>query len=79
MIVKDNNTAALQACGVETVGVVGAGTIGSGWAAHFLSRGLDVIATDPSPKAEKKLRSAVDNAWPSLEQLGLAKMQAPTV
>jgi len=57
---------------VKQVGIVGTGTIGSAWAAHFLARGLDVIATDPHPDAEKKLRIAVDKAWPSLEQLGLA-------
>lgn len=58
---------------VKQIAVVGTGTIGSAWAAHFLAQGLDVVATDPGPHAEKKLRTAVDNAWPSLEQLGLAK------
>ena len=62
---------------VKQVGLVGTGAIGSAWAAHFLARGLDVTATDPSPKAEQKLRTAVDNAWPSLEQLGLAKGASP--
>jgi len=58
---------------VKQVGLVGTGTIGSAWAAHFLAQGLDVVATDPSLQAEKHLRAAIDNAWPSLEQLGLAK------
>jgi len=58
---------------VKRIGLVGTGTIGSAWAAHFLAQGLDVIATDPNPEAEKKLRTAIDNAWPSLEQLGLVK------
>ena len=57
---------------VKTIGIVGTGKIGAAWAAHFLAQGLDVIATDPSADAESKLRMAVDNAWPSLEQLGLA-------
>ena len=56
---------------IETVGVVGTGVIGAGWAARCLARGLDVVASDPAPGAEEKLRAAVDNAWPSLSRLGL--------
>ena len=58
---------------VKQIGLVGTGIIGSGWAAHFLAQGLDVIATDPHPQAEQMLRARVDNAWPALEQLGLAE------
>ena len=58
--------------GVKKIGLVGSGTIGSAWAAHFLARGLDVVATDPDPTSEKRLRAAIDNAWPSLKKLGLA-------
>lgn len=58
---------------VKQVALVGTGIIGAAWAAHFLAQGLDVVASDPGPQAEKQLRTAVDNAWPSLEQLGLAK------
>jgi 3-hydroxyacyl-CoA dehydrogenase len=57
---------------VERVACVGAGTIGAGWAAYFLSRGLEVTATDPDPDGERKLRRFVDRAWPQLEILGLA-------
>lgn len=56
---------------INTVGIVGSGLIGSGWAARFLAHGLSVIATDPSPGAEERLRVAVDNAWPALQKLGL--------
>jgi len=62
---------------VKQVGLVGTGTIGAAWAAHFLSRGLDVVATDPRPQAEKRLRTTIDNAWPSLEKLGLAENASP--
>ncbi|MFC7692423.1 3-hydroxyacyl-CoA dehydrogenase NAD-binding domain-containing protein [Paeniroseomonas aquatica] len=34
---------------VRKVAVVGAGTIGASWVAWFLSRGLEVVASDPSP------------------------------
>jgi len=53
------------------VAVLGAGTIGASWAAYFLSRGLEVSASDPAPDAEAFLRRFVDNAWPALEALGL--------
>lgn len=57
---------------VRRVAVVGTGVIGGGWAAHFLRRGLDVVAYDPAPGAEATLRNLIANAWPALEQLGLA-------
>jgi carnitine 3-dehydrogenase len=62
---------------VRHVACVGAGVIGGGWVAHFLARGCDVTAWDPAPDAEARLRRLVDTAWPSLEQLGLAKGASP--
>ena len=32
---------------IRHVACIGAGTIGAGWAAYFLSRGLSVAVTDP--------------------------------
>ena len=56
---------------VRRVGVIGTGVIGGGWAAHFLRMGLDVVAFDPAPGAEERLRRMVADAWPTLERLGL--------
>ena len=56
---------------IRRVALIGAGVIGSGWAARLLAHGLDVVATDPGPGAEAKMRAAVDNAWPALEKVGL--------
>ncbi len=56
---------------IKTVGVIGCGVIGAGWAARCLARGLDVVASDPAPGAEDRLRAAVDNAWPALTRVGL--------
>jgi len=56
---------------VRRVGVLGTGVIGGGWAAHFLRMGLDVVAFDPAPGAEERLRRFVADAWPTLERLGL--------
>jgi 3-hydroxyacyl-CoA dehydrogenase len=44
---------------MTTVAVVGTGVIGASWTALFLSHGLDVVATDPAPGAEERLRADV--------------------
>lgn len=58
---------------VRTVTCVGAGVIGGGWVAYFLSRGYRVVAWDPAPDAEARLRHLVGAAWPALTELGLAE------
>ena len=58
---------------IRRIAVVGTGLIGSSWAALFLARGLDVVATDPAPGAEERLRTFVDQAWPVLLRLGLSE------
>ncbi|HEX5087681.1 MAG TPA: 3-hydroxyacyl-CoA dehydrogenase NAD-binding domain-containing protein [Nocardioides sp.] len=57
---------------VRTVACIGAGVIGGGWAAYFLARGYRVVAWDPAPDAEPRLRHLVEAAWPALTELGLA-------
>lgn len=57
---------------IRRVAVVGTGVIGASWAAQFLARGLDVIATDPAPNAEADLRKYVDEAWKALTTIGLS-------
>jgi 3-hydroxyacyl-CoA dehydrogenase len=56
---------------VQRVGVVGTGLIGASWAAYFLAKGMEVSATDPSPQGETFLRNALENAWPTLQKLGM--------
>ena len=63
--------------GITRVAIVGAGLIGSSWAAHFLARGLEVMATDPAPNAERDLRQYVEQVWPVLTKLGLAPGASP--
>ncbi len=55
----------------RTIGVVGTGVIGAGWAVRALARGHDVVAWDPAPGAEERLRAAIASAWPSAIKLGL--------
>jgi len=57
---------------VRRIAIVGTGLIGASWAALYLARGFDVIATDPAPNAEANLRHYVDTAWEELAILGLA-------
>lgn len=57
---------------VKTFAAICTGVIGSGWVARALAHGLDVVAWDPAPGAEAALRQRVANAWPALEQQGLA-------
>jgi len=49
------------------------GVIGASWAAEYLARGFDVVATDPAPNAEANLRKYVDEAWKDLTSIGLSK------
>lgn len=58
---------------VRTVVCAGTGVIGGGWVAWFLARGYRVVAWDPAPGAEERLRHLVDAAWPALTELGLAE------
>jgi carnitine 3-dehydrogenase len=54
------------------IALVGTGVIGASWASLFLAKGLDVVATDPAPDAEVKLRAIVARQWSAMESLGLA-------
>jgi 3-hydroxyacyl-CoA dehydrogenase len=57
---------------VKKIAIVGTGVIGASWAAEFLARGFDVVATDPAPNAEQNLHKFVDAAWPAVTAKGLA-------
>src|SRR6266540_3815277 len=57
---------------VHRIAIVGTGVIGASWAAQYLARGFDVIATDPAPNAEASLRKYIDEAWPALTEIGLS-------
>ena len=51
---------------VRRIAIIGTGVIGASWAAQYLARGFDVIATNPDPNAESKLRKDIDAAWKEL-------------
>jgi carnitine 3-dehydrogenase len=55
---------------VKRVAVIGAGTIGASWAAHFLGQGMAVQGWDPAPDGERRARAFIDNAWGAVKRLG---------
>ena len=57
---------------IRRIGIIGTGVIGASWAAQYLARGFDVVATDPAPNAEANLRDYVNNAWSDLTAVGLS-------
>ena len=57
---------------IRRVAIVGTGVIGASWAAQYLARGFDVVATDPAPNAEANLRKYVDEAWANSTRIGLS-------
>src|SRR4030088_2469409 len=59
---------------VKTLGLLGTGVIGGGWAARALHFGIDVVAADVKPEMEGWIRGAVANAEPALSRLTFAPL-----
>src|SRR6201986_5031997 len=57
---------------IKRIAIVGTGVIGASWAAEYLAKGFDVVATDPAPNAEAALRKYVEEAWSDLSDIGLS-------
>ena len=47
-----------------TVGLLGGGVIGGGWAARFALNGADVVLFDPDPEAERKVGEGAEEGAP---------------
>src|ERR1700719_1375649 len=62
---------------VRTLGLLGTGVIGGGWAARALHFGIDVVAADLKPEMQQWIRGAVDNAAGALARLTLAPLPPP--
>jgi carnitine 3-dehydrogenase len=60
------------------VAIVGAGTIGAGWAAFFALCGLQVRVADPSPNAPALVAATLERARPVMAALGRLS-ETPTV
>lgn len=59
---------------VRTLGLLGTGVIGGGWAARALHFGIDVLAADVKPEMEAWIRGAVANADGALSRLTFAPL-----
>jgi len=59
---------------VKTLGLLGTGVIGGGWAARALHFGIDVVAADVKPEMEGWIRGAVANAEGALSRLTFAPL-----
>jgi carnitine 3-dehydrogenase len=53
----------------ESVGLLGGGVIGGGWAARFLLAGVDVKLYDPDPDAPRSVGRLLENARRAYERL----------
>ncbi len=60
----------------RTVGLLGAGVIGGGWAARFLLAGFDVRLFDPSPAAAEAVGQTLERARRAWRRLTLAPLPA---
>ena len=52
----------INSAGISTVGLLGGGVIGGGWAARFALNGIDVKMYDPDPEAQRKVNEMIANA-----------------
>jgi carnitine 3-dehydrogenase len=58
----------------KTVGLLGGGVIGGGWAARFVLNGVDVRLYDPASDAERAVGEVLDNARRAMRRLTLAPL-----
>ena len=64
--------AGIPPASVSNVTCIGGGPIGAGWAAYFLAQGYIVTSYIHEKSEESSLRNLIDDAWPSLDEIGLA-------
>jgi carnitine 3-dehydrogenase len=60
----------------ETVGLLGGGVIGAGWAARFLLHGADVRLFDPDPDAGRRVGEILENARRAWSKLTFSPLPA---
>lgn len=56
---------------------IGGGVIGASWTALFLAAGKSVAMHDPADGAERHVRRHVEQAWPTLVEIGRAERGDP--
>jgi carnitine 3-dehydrogenase len=58
----------------RTVGLLGGGVIGGGWAARFIQHGVDVRVYDPDPRAAENVAAVLENSRRAWVRLTLAPL-----
>ena len=66
----------LSLSAIRTVGLVGAGSVGKGWAALLLARGYDIAVHDPAADPAQ-IGAFITQAWPALRRLHIATTEQP--
>lgn len=62
---------------ISHVAALGGGLIGRSWTVLFLAAGKSVAVYDPDPATEARVRTAVEHAWPVMQEIGLTKASGP--
>jgi carnitine 3-dehydrogenase len=62
---------------IQTIAVIGTGSVGASWIALFLARGFDVVAQDPATDAKERACQFISDAWPGLRALGATDASVP--
>ncbi|MEL6233046.1 MAG: 3-hydroxyacyl-CoA dehydrogenase NAD-binding domain-containing protein [Pseudomonadota bacterium] len=62
---------------VTTAAILGMGSVGAGWAALMLAKGIALRAFDPMPDAETRAKRLITGSWPSINNLGQSGLAAP--
>lgn len=68
----DKQFAGIPPASVTNITCIGGGPIGAGWAAYYLAQGYAVTSYIHEASEEVSLRRLIDDAWPSLEEMGMA-------
>ena len=66
-----------DAARIQSIGLIGGGVIGAGWAARAVLNGVDVAVCDLDPQAGRKLDEVLGNARRAWRQLISAPLPPP--
>src|SRR5947209_5080473 len=64
---------------IKTIGLLGGGVIGAGWAARCALNGHDIVVCDLDAEAERKIGEVMENARRAWSNMTLAPLGAPGI
>lgn len=62
---------------IQTIAVIGTGSVGASWASLFMAKGIQVHAYDTRTDAKQKTQEFIQAAWPALHELGVTPLKQP--